>query len=449
VHLRSVHFAIIAASMALLILAFSPAPSDYSEARRDLQEIEQLSIPNMQKTMAEYIRSRLGEEGGSPANVADNLFLTAANAMQRKGSKAPTPVAFEGTEDLIVATIFAPVKSKSPFDQTSQFRTISEFKQVWNAMQTGSKWIIGNDIPIQNVYVDYPDKYPAVDGFASITHTFIEPMPVQMLTITPPKNADEAIHFRARECEPALKDVLGGKFAASCDVAYEATNIVMDGKDVMLYLPVVGGGQINFDFQGQFTQNNGWFSGPFADSFPALSRLTQGIDGLPLKQLEQFMDAQQTRDTESFETMGLKFPGELTKWAGAAVLFSLQFYLYLNVREKSSRIKSGDPGLEVAWFGIYTSRLAMVAVFVTIVMLPAASFLFVMTRVTSHASAESLAASIGACGALLLMSTLAWTSIRSHLNSGRIDKSLGKTTPNKLPEQEDRAQCKAAQTGDE
>jgi hypothetical protein len=277
-HLRSVHFAIVAASLALLVLALAPSPSDFNEARHDLRIIETLSVSAMKKAMSEEIRLRLAVEEGRESDPSPNLFLSKANAMVREGKTTPTRLTLEGTSDLIVDQVLAPVRGEDPFRRTQNFGSVSQFKDVWNAMATSNQWQLGNDIPVQNVYVDDLTQYPPVDGVSTITHRFIRPVPVKLLTVDGPEEAGKGIHFQARECEPTLKEILGGKFAMDCQVAYEASNIVMDGKSVMLFFPVAGGTHIEFGFQNLFSRPNGWSNGTFAESFPALSKLSQGID---------------------------------------------------------------------------------------------------------------------------------------------------------------------------
>jgi hypothetical protein len=102
---------------------------------------------------------------------------------------------------------------------------------------------------------------------------------------------------------------------------------------------------------------------------------------------------------------GLKFPAEATGWGGFLLLISIQVYFWIHLREKSPLLTPTDPGLEVAWVGIYQSWAAQLVVFVTVVAWPAVGFLALTLRTTfsKHVSTQWLA--IRVSSVLLLIAT--------------------------------------------
>lgn len=66
----------------------------------------------------------------------------------------------------------------------------------------------------------------------------------------------------------------------------------------------------------------------------------------------------------------MKFPaGQATVW-GIIILLSVQLYLYLYLKQLNGKLGESDPGWDVPWIGMDTSRPARVIFLTTVLVLP-------------------------------------------------------------------------------
>jgi hypothetical protein len=121
-----------------------------------------------------------------------------------------------------------------------------------------------------------------------------------------------------------------------------------------------------------------WTSGPFHQVFFELSTVPEDLKSLPLAEARSRIEALQPKSEQIIEVVGLKLPiVELMQW-GTVLLVATQLYFWLHLRELVGRLALQSAPGNVAWIGIYGSRLARHATVVTTAVMPilAMSLLF-------------------------------------------------------------------------
>jgi hypothetical protein len=80
------------------------------------------------------------------------------------------------------------------------------------------------------------------------------------------------------------------------------------------------------------------------------------------------------------EALGLRVPAsEVTRW-GVILLLAAQFYFWLHLHEFNRKIAQSSPGLDVAWIGVYRTRVAAMTAFVSSCILPVAAVATLLWR---------------------------------------------------------------------
>jgi hypothetical protein len=110
--------------------------------------------------------------------------------------------------------------------------------------------------------------------------------------------------------------------------------------------------------------------GTFEEQFSALHRVTTDYQELELRKVGRIIGAELQRSGDRVEFLGLKFPERVISTWGVVIIASIQLYFYLHLRAFRSRLTPIDPGLNLAWIGLYPDRLAFVVSLVTISLLP-------------------------------------------------------------------------------
>ncbi len=143
-------------------------------------------------------------------------------------------------------------------------------------------------------------------------------------------------------------------------------------------------------------------SDKFERCFPDLSQVASN-DGTSytLKDLNSFLTDQISREWRpELDIYGIKIPAEDRSRWGTALVLVILFYFWLHLRELSPKLLPTDPGLDVAWIGLYPSAYASGLVWLSVFLLPLTSLvLFGLT--SAHYEG----------GALLAFVTLHWGAV--------------------------------------
>jgi hypothetical protein len=124
----------------------------------------------------------------------------------------------------------------------------------------------------------------------------------------------------------------------------------------------------------------GWLAKPydlsmagrtFEEQFSVLHRVTKDdYQELELRKVERILGAELQRSGDRVEFLGLKFPERLISAWGLVIIVAIQLYFYLHLHTFRSRLTPKDPGLDLAWIGLYPDHFARVISLVSVSVLP-------------------------------------------------------------------------------
>jgi hypothetical protein len=117
----------------------------------------------------------------------------------------------------------------------------------------------------------------------------------------------------------------------------------------------------------------------FKDAFPELAAVESPFETADIASAERILQAEAKRTGEAFEAAGLKIPAEVAARCGVLLVLGVQLYLLIHLREFGNRLDR-DAGYEVAWIGVYFSRLARLMLMVSLLLLPATTVALLSIR---------------------------------------------------------------------
>ncbi len=110
--------------------------------------------------------------------------------------------------------------------------------------------------------------------------------------------------------------------------------------------------------------------GKFEEQFSELNEVTKYIQKLELSNVNQVLTAELQRSGERMELLGMKLPERILSTWGTVVIVIIQLYFWLHLRAFRSRWTPNDPGLNLAWVGLYTDFWARIVLFISLFVLP-------------------------------------------------------------------------------
>jgi hypothetical protein len=114
----------------------------------------------------------------------------------------------------------------------------------------------------------------------------------------------------------------------------------------------------------------------FEDQFSALHRVTKDYQELELRKVERVLEAELQRSGDRVEFLGLKFPEWVISIWGAAIIIVTQLYFWLHLRALYSRMTPSNPGLNLAWIGLYPDLWSHIVFLISACILPIGVILY-------------------------------------------------------------------------
>ncbi len=109
---------------------------------------------------------------------------------------------------------------------------------------------------------------------------------------------------------------------------------------------------------------------PFFFYFPDLARAMVGRSEESLDTLSRQIFDEASKETESFEILGIRFPAGTLIVLGPLIPVVLQIYLFVYLQDIRCNIRADDPGWDVPWIGTNRTFLGKGLFFFTTVILP-------------------------------------------------------------------------------
>jgi hypothetical protein len=122
--------------------------------------------------------------------------------------------------------------------------------------------------------------------------------------------------------------------------------------------------------QSVIARKLGESAGSFEKRFADLAEAGRGLEALPLEKIEDRLSEEVSKGGDTFEALGLKLPGEqVTNW-GAVLLICAQLYLTVCLRQLWGRLREDDDGWAVPWIGLDSSWLGQWIFAVSLLLAP-------------------------------------------------------------------------------
>jgi len=112
--------------------------------------------------------------------------------------------------------------------------------------------------------------------------------------------------------------------------------------------------------------------GPFEVRFGDLVRAGDGLESLPLEKLEDRLAEEVAKGSDTLEAFGLKLPAELVSNWGTLLLICGELYLIVYLRQLSGHLNNDDDGWNVPWMALEGSWLGQSMYAVSLAVAPVA-----------------------------------------------------------------------------
>ena len=445
-HIRTVHFTLIAVCVALFVLSTSRAQTDVQIAHEQIRQIREfLGTPKKEGPsyigrrvhydwLSEGARSRVNEWSNSPLSIHGRLpgalvVTLVDNSLEFSHDGATWQGQLDLLDDQNYLWDWKPRKwtddsLPDPREQRSTVEVLrvhpdalEQFRNLWDL--TDHVYL---DLPIAvstTAFVmghgSYEDRTPFWDPItlndAKVAH---DASPRKSLGVNPVLRLSEYQQEQIKHMlvqDPTLRARLN-----FTGFIYPVEN---NRAELTVSIPVSHYVSIPYDAQSVLISHAkkewDWKHGQFDYSFRQLSEITKEYPTINLETYEQVLNREEKRGGESFEALGIKFPAENTTRWGILVIIGIQIYFWIHLRELRPKLRRNDPGWDVAWIGVYTSKYAKVAMFVLTWLLPLTAALSLGIRglqISSFAKMNWVLLVFGGA-ATLILGFLGWMRLPS------------------------------------
>ncbi|MFL6390110.1 MAG: hypothetical protein ACJ71U_21730 [Terriglobales bacterium] len=373
-HLRTIHFALIAACVAAWIIGGAPDTYRIRAAQRQL------------RTIQDFLKNRAPKW---QQQDRDDLFLSAVTArIDGVDYAIRVPSTFEVVEPSCPAitnhsrlTVGQAGKVFSKIDRLQDFETtwngmICSKESVYMTLLVASTLTVTADI---REFGNLP-KNPKSFDFKQVPASLSETIPRGAISLDL-LLGDNVVQQQTRE-QPTRSHIkfmplrgprrefpLDPKF----DIGYFSGTL--GNYVVVLYVELSPGLTVEPVHSLLQEDEPQWACDKsFSECFPELQWFSSRRKNYRLQDLQDSIDDQVAGfQPHDFEALGIKFPIEDQARWGILLLVALCIYLWLHLRELSPKIASTEEGLNVAWVGIYPSIYARVLTWATILFVPVLS----------------------------------------------------------------------------
>ena len=430
-HLRTVHFTLIALCVGLIILALFPSKSEIQIAHAQVSEI--LEVVNTwgngdffqieaHKAVEDAVRTgsqtASAKAAGEPSVAPFDIALRFSDRTYWINPRVIEPgliIKHDIPSDLLTE------RSKYNFNSGSQLEvtapgSIESFRRLWDgSLKTGS--VVRSQIPRECFAV--VEKLGR-SGFESMKCE-IHPRDAahaadRRWMVLVPANED-----RVRSL--ALSDRWRFEFSDTPFTITQAEKRKTSQLRVTVLLPARESREIQFDGQRVLIHRSpSWHNKrkmPFKDAFRELASVSGPFENADIISAEKILDAEAKRTGDAFEAVGLKIPAEVAVRCGVLLVLGVQLYLLIHLREFGNRLDR-EAGYEVAWIGVYSSKLARVMLLVSLLLLPACTVVLLSFRglsMTEHKQIAWAALAASNLGTIVL-SYLVFHALPKRIDQG-------------------------------
>jgi hypothetical protein len=374
-HLRAVHFALVAASIGLIVLASLKSTSQLAKAHAQVQTM--LGVLNSWDEEILFKRAK-SQAQESRYFLKDPDFKSYRITLRSKKESAIYRIDPPGRDWFIDYPSF-PSYLLHNFDPSNygdgaatELRlnrpaTINQFKLLWNLLNG-------------RVAISRPSVVD--DGCEAIEWEYDDggggaPLPVEGPTVScrlffGQQKTDQDASFSSLELKK--KDGYSG-YHKHPDWYYEGSTrddfLSADPLgEIKVMLPVGALDSMVIKSNDLLPAlNTAWQVGSFEDNFRDLEAVGKELADSDFRTAERVLAAEEDRSDTAFELVGIKLPSQVALRWGIAIITLLQLYMLVHLMEFRNR-DNGRDARDVAWIGNYDSHLAHALLGVSLLILP-------------------------------------------------------------------------------
>jgi len=346
-HLRTVHFALIAVSVGLILILSRSDSSALAEIRQiiDLKNEWPLQALDNPSDMIEAFR--LPGKSQQIDWKSDKFVTVRVRGADSKGHT--------------VRLVFPTPNWYFPEGSIAQFpETLTAFGSWWGALR--GKHVF--DVP-DAIYLRGEERRE-VDRDSS--------MPVV--------GVDSGSSATAASLQLDLSEVPWDDPDEIPNVQYKA--VVSSDLSYWIYVARVRRASLDQSAIVRVVNRRGWNwrVGTFEKSFAGLAREASGLEIENLEQVEKVLAQRLANRSEEFEAFGMKFPiAQVTVW-GTVILLGVQLYFFLYLKQLSGKLGPDDPGWDIPWICLDQSLFGLGLFLATVIVLPVTAMLLIGGRTT-------------------------------------------------------------------
>jgi hypothetical protein len=409
--LRNVHYLLVIACLALLVIANSQKETSEAErASRDIVSLSNFVVDwnensSMPSVVEDHLRILIKNGALSPLAFPNSIYIKATDGSNHGiNIEVPHPdftwmlstrSAF-AVEDSVLTPgdILSPRTSPAydtglrPHDGGTppSIEDLRDLKAVWN-MLDDHPFLVSIDAIKKvslfkgderydasvTVFCDDPMALPAscvkrdsVDGLVTVPRTSVYGASSGLSTIDILKTQAETL--------AASDSRTYGQYAKYMDMArldspkdgycgYESEFAVGDQKPTYILLMQTDCDSIRYNWQKELWKYDDLIQfGKYSVSFPELSAASERLQDVPIDTVQKYLHRLAEKAAAAFEIFGTKIPAEAVSLWGPLIIIGIGIYCYLNVSELRNRLKPNDKAWNKAWLGVHNffgSKLAM------------------------------------------------------------------------------------------
>src|ERR1700739_317836 len=422
-HLRTVHFALLAASVAVIVLASARNESEATKAHEQIKQIVDFAKSWEDPWLEQQVTR---PESETDPQVLEKLARTTGGLSVKTPSEtAIFQIHFQQPNWFVL------LKGEQTEDVDSTRRrhdlstslekpkTVAQFQDFWNRLRVGAEVVIPQSTPLSNCLIRRSDERPA--DYKVSQCSWITAGSVNL----PSEEARAPEITRTGKREREIIHQISGD--SDSEYAYYLSFHEKNRQRIVVRIPIAVY-SVSFDIQGSIIRRHGswgWHKGEFSESFEELASITKEYQSINLADAEKVLASEEKRSSASLDAFGIRFPAEQAiKWgAGAILIICIQLYFWVHLFEFKRKLSAADEGWNVAWFGVYGSRPARMILHGSIWIFPLAGVLSVGIRalVISDHNLYSITLIILSTLVSMLMSFLISMALP---RSGDLSKSL-------------------------
>jgi hypothetical protein len=360
-HLRTVHFSLIALSLAAIVLATAPGRDEITKARAQLSSIRELTriwdVKWFTSTIDGIVHEIKQKGQFSIERPSESLFVLDTKFPEVDHFRSQLTVKWTA-DDWIVDGPAATDKSHAGIDDLCSQTEISpkaptslkQFQELWDRLSGKNQIVFPGQVSNTMYHLQTADNRPLVPDDVDRDRAWYF---VQLQVEDFSASAQElTLHV-----ERVLDKYNGKLYEATSSYVFSMAGYSQSGIE-RFYVPIIAAHSYDFNAQeillSHFAKDRP-VGGDFAHSFPELDKYTKGFQTLELDYFDSILEAEQNRTGETFEAFGIKFPAEATTRWGIVVILAVQLYFWIHLKELAKKLEPNDPGWEVAFIGMYTS----------------------------------------------------------------------------------------------